>query len=209
MSNDEKLKSARGRPEIERGCEDDGLNPKLPPTGPVPEKVTGKVTMPNGYEIVAEWTKPIITAPPAPAPKGLHARQVSMDEPPNPFTNRTWDEPAPQDNPGQPGRISAAPQPGDPAWLVELKDILRGALRASREVMGSGQAYAGISLVMANDEEIEVVWEIGVGRLNATRGETGEGPSYETRDLWGRGGSLEDALTKAHTEKNPRGGRRG
>jgi hypothetical protein len=183
MSDDKKLKSARGRPEIEREL-DEGLDPLLPASGPV-------------------------------------------DVRPNPFTNRTWDEPLPrisaprapapkdalspaQDDAGAPGTFPAAPQPSDPEWLVQLKDVLRGALRASREVMGSGQAYAGISLVMANDEEIEVVWEIGVGRLNATRGEgEKQGPAYDTRDLWGRGGSLEDALQKAHTEKNPRGGRRG
>jgi hypothetical protein len=200
VSNDEKLKSARGRPEIERGCEDDGLNPKLPPTGPVDTRwdEDPRIDFP-------------IEAPRAPAPKGMQARQPSMDEPAFDHADTvTRTRGVPQDDPGQPARIPAAPQPGDPAWLVELKVLLRGSHRASREAMQSGQAYIGLSFCRANDEEIEVVWEIGVGRLNATKGEgEKQGPAYETRDLWGRGGSLEDAVQTAHTEKNPRGGRRG
>lgn len=92
--------------------------------------------------------------------------------------------------------------------ISEMQVMAIAATRAAREMLGHMDAYAGWT-VTGQGEEVELVWEVGILRVNAPQSAPGkEAAEYKTRDLWGRGATLEDALRAADFTQHPRGGRR-
>lgn len=104
-----------------------------------------------------------------------------------------------------------------PAAILQARDqifsTLLDVLVSAKEVLGP-HAYVSLSFTVAPSREIELVWEMGVQKENFSRDEkAGSGVTWESRDLWGRGASAEEALLQADTAKNSKapmrfGGRR-